>query len=167
MITRTNTRRASKQPNGLHSTGTITPSGKVSLRNIASRHGLTSKRVVINGEDPGEYAALRGDLLEEWNPATFQETQLVIEIAESSWRLQRARRVEVQLFESNMRDGLDPGAALAECFHANARQFDNLRRYTTTIELCRSRAVTALGKLRQERQKSAIGFVSQILGKCQ
>ena len=157
--------RITKKRNSLNSTSPVTPAGKASLRNNASRRGLTSKPVVINGEDPGEYAALRGDLLEEWNPATFQETQLVIEIAESSWRLQRARRVEVQLFETNMRDGADPGAALAECFHANARQFDNLRRYTTTIELCRSRAVSAFGKLQQERQKSAIGFVSQIPGK--
>ncbi len=135
--------------------------GKARMRNNALRHVLTSKHVVIDGEDPAEYQALRHELLNDWNPVTHQECQLVTEIAASLWRLQRARRVEVQLFEIDMQDGLDPDAALAESFHANAREFDKLRRYSTTIERSYYQALTELGKLQKERRKVAIGSVSQ------
>ena len=161
MTTRTTARRAANQRNSRQSTGPVTPAGKARMRNNALRHGLTSKHVVIDGEDPAEYEALRRDLLDECNPATVQEVQLVTEIAESSWRLQRARRVEVQLYDRNIPNGPDPDAALAECFHANSREFDKLRRYTTTIERSYYRALTELRKLQKERKKPAIGSVSQ------
>ncbi len=166
MTTRTTARRVANQRNSRKSTGPATPAGKAKMRNNALRHGLTSKRVVIGGEDPAEYEALRQVLLNEWDPATTRESQLATEIAESAWRLQRTRRVEVELFERGMQDGPDPGAVLADCFHANAREFDKLRRYTSTIERCYYRALTELGKLQQERKKSAIGSVSQKRPQC-
>ena len=161
MITRTSARRAANQRNSRKSTGPVTPAGKARMRNNALRHGLTSKHVVIDGEDPAEYQALRRDLLNELRPATAHEAQLVTEIAESSWRLLRARRIEILLFESNMQDGPDPDAALAASFHANNREFDKLRRYTTTIERSYYRAITELRKLQKQRKKSEIGSVSQ------
>ena len=161
MTTRNTGRRATNQRSSLKSSGPVTPAGKAKMRNNALRHGLTSKHVVIDGEDHAEYEALRQDLLEECNPATPQEAQLVIEIAQGSWRLQRARRVEVQMFEMNMQDNPDCDAALAECFHANGLEFDKLRRYTTTIERCYYRALTELSKLQNERNKSEFGSVSQ------
>ena len=145
---------------------TRTTGGKAKMGNNALRHGLTSKHAVIDEENPAEYQALREELLNDWNPATHEECQLVIEIAESSWRMRRARRLEVQLFETDMRNGPDPDAALAECFHANAREFDNLRRHTTAIERGYYRALTQLAKLQKERKKSTIGFVSQKRRQC-
>ena len=161
MTTRTTARRAANQRNSRQSTGPVTPAGKARMRNNALRHGLTSKHVVIDGEDPAEYEALHQDLLNECNPATVQEVQLVTEIAEASWRLKRARRVEVQPYDRNIQDGPDPDADLAACFHANSREFDKLRRYTTTIERSYYRALTELRKLQKERKISAIGSVSQ------
>lgn len=168
MTTRTTARRAANQRNSRQSIGPVTPAGKAMMRNNALRHGPTSKHVGptskhvdIDGEDPTEYEALRRDLLNDWNPATAHESQLVTDIAESYWRLLRDRRVEIQLFEMHMQDGPDPDAALAACFHANAREFDKLRRYTTTIERSYYRALAGLRNLQKERKKSAVGFVSQ------
>ena len=41
-----------------------------------------SKPVVIKGEDPEEFEALRHDLLDDWKPADTQEEMLVAQIAE-------------------------------------------------------------------------------------
>jgi hypothetical protein len=50
---------------------------------------------------------------------------------------------------------------MTRAFHANAKAFDNLRRYTTPIERAYHRAIAELTKLQKERKKSEIGSVSQ------
>jgi hypothetical protein len=155
---------AANHRNSQQSTGPITEAGKAKMRNNALRHGLTSKHVLIEGEDPEEYEALRQDLANDWNPADTQEAHLVTQIAEGIWRLMRARRVETRTYEAFLEatnNSEDPDARVADCFHSNAKQFDNLRRYETTIERSYYRAITELRKLQKERRKSEIESVSQ------
>jgi hypothetical protein len=152
------------QVNSRKSTGPVTEAGKARMRNNALRHGLTSRHVVIEGEDPEAYEALRQELINDWKPADAQEEMLATQIAEGAWRLMRARRVETQIFENYMGEagaGNDPASRIAECFHANWKEFDDLRRYQTTIERAYYRALTELRKLQNERRKSAVGSVSQ------
>jgi hypothetical protein len=155
---------AANQRNSQQSTGPVTEAGKAKMRNNPLRHGLTSKHVVIEGEDPEEYEALRHDLTNDWKPADTQEGHLVTQLAEGIWRLMRARRVETRTYEAFIQStntSEDPDARVADCFHSNAKQFDNLRRYETTIERSYYRAMTELRKLQKERRKSELGSVSQ------
>ena len=122
------------------------------------RHGLASHQVVIPGEDPDEFADLRASLLDDYAPDGSAETSLVEQIAEHEWRLRRARRVESETWANALAVPASAGDSdpnLAQAFHAQAKQFDNLRRYETAIERAYQRAIDKLLKLKAERRKQA------------
>jgi hypothetical protein len=164
--------------NSVLSTGPRTEEGKRTSSANSIKHGLTSKQIVLPGEDPAAYDDLCSSLESEWKPATAQESVLVNQIAQHAWRLERARRVETASFNRFMPalEGsprhvggklqvvpVDPDEALASAFHANAKAFDNLRRYEAAIERSYYKAIAELRKLQSSRQKEEKenGFVSQ------
>ncbi|HYI96311.1 MAG TPA: hypothetical protein VEX68_22400, partial [Bryobacteraceae bacterium] len=49
--------------NSLHSTGPVTAAGKMASSQNAMRHGLTSKQIVLPGEDAEQYDELREGIL--------------------------------------------------------------------------------------------------------
>jgi hypothetical protein len=169
------------QANSRQSIGPSTAEGKRTASSNSMKHGLTSKQVVIPGEDPAEFEDLRTGLHTDWKPANTQESVLVDQIAQHAWRLNRARRLETASFDRFMpnlagatrtgRNGrteivpVDPEEALATAFHTNTQAFENLRRYEAAIERSYYKAITELRKLQQERRAQApaepIGFVSQ------
>src|SRR5205807_1250032 len=99
-MTTTAAQRAANQMNSQQSTGPVTEAGKAKMRNNALRHGLTSKHVLIAGEDPEEYGSLSEDLLSAWKPANTQEELLITQIVDAAWRLMRARRKETRTYEN-------------------------------------------------------------------
>ncbi len=168
--------------NSRNSTGPTTESGKQTAAANSLKHGLTSKRIIIPGEDPAAFDQLRAEMHADWKPATYQEATLVDQISEQAWRLERARRVETASFNAFMPNlqatpksvqggriqmlPTDPDEAMAAAFHANAKAFDNLRRYETAIERSYYKAIAELRKIQterreQQRQAQSIGSVSQ------
>jgi hypothetical protein len=87
--------------NSLHSTGPVTAAGKAVSAQNARSHGLTSKQIVLPGEDPEEYDAVRASLIRDYAPANETERTLVEEIAAGSWRLARARRHETAILKNS------------------------------------------------------------------
>ena len=172
------------QANALKSTGPITPEGKAQVRNSALRHGLTSRHLVLPGENIADFENLLEQHLAQYAPATETERNLVTEIAEHAWRLIRARRVEtctLDLYMARVGESVEgnPEVALAVAFHQFGRELDRLRRYETTIVRAHARAIAELRSLIQMRQAvapkaaapleahavSAIGSVSQTSAK--
>jgi hypothetical protein len=154
-------RLISNRANSKQSTGPRTEPGKDRAKYNATLHGLTGKQVVIYGEDPAQFEALRSDLLDAYQPANAAESTLVEEIAQNFWRLQRARRIETETFNINS-GGADPVIT----FGCAADRFDQLRRYMTTIERAYHRAIAQLEKTQALRRKQPlepgpVGFVSQ------
>jgi hypothetical protein len=125
-------------------------------RNNALRHGLTSARVVIKGESQEEFDALFAGLHAAHKPADLAEEALVQQIAANYWRLLRARRIEVGMYDSVLCEAADETAA----FLANEKQFDNIRRYATSIENAYHRAIEQLRKLQRDRKQEQ-SLVSQ------
>ncbi len=128
--------------NAALSTGPVTSAGIENCKYNATKHGLTGKQIVIKGEDPAAYDALRSSLIAELKPAGEHEAMLVEEIAQNWWRLERARRTE-----SQMLDRLDLAASMTD------RAFLNLQRYMSRIERCHTRARTDLAKLQALRKR--------------
>src|SRR5262245_58796594 len=89
-----NWRVVTNRANAQHSTGPKTPEGRAASSRNATKHSLTSKQIVIPGEDPAEYDAHRADLVDAFKPANAVESELVDELAANSWRLKRAHRIE-------------------------------------------------------------------------
>ncbi|MFC2014316.1 hypothetical protein ACFLU8_05585 [Chloroflexota bacterium] len=74
--------------------GARTDEGKASVRLNAVTHGLTSKEVLLRGEDGETLDTLRHHLMSELQPQGELETMLADLIVSDTWRLSRAIRME-------------------------------------------------------------------------
>jgi hypothetical protein len=90
-------RRAVNRANSQHSTGPRTPAGKQRSSLNALRHGLTAASAVLPSEDPAAYDDHRRRFFDEYQPATPTESQLVQELADTSWRLNRIPLLEAEV----------------------------------------------------------------------
>ena len=90
-------RVAANRANAQHSTGPRTESGKQRSSLNSIKHGLTAATVVLPSEDPDQYEAHRRQFFDEYQPATATETQLVQELVDTSWRLNRIPLLETNL----------------------------------------------------------------------
>ena len=133
--------------NAQQSTGPKTPAGIENSKHNATRHGLTGKHLVIKGEDPAEFDALRHALIEQHSPASELEAMLVEEIAQNWWRLQRAKKAESQVIDlyGLLECNVDPDARKA---------FQTIGRYLTGIERAWRRASIELAALQKARLDS-------------
>ena len=82
---------AANRANAQHSTGPATPEGKAASARNAVRHGFRSTTVVLPHEDPAEYDALLACLAANVRPQSLNGERCVREMADSEWRLRRAR----------------------------------------------------------------------------
>jgi hypothetical protein len=94
-------RAATNRANSQHSTGPRTEQGKQRSSLNALRHGLTAQTAVLPNEDPATYQRHIQQFLDEYQPATATETQLVHEIANTAWRLNRIPLLEAELLSQN------------------------------------------------------------------
>jgi hypothetical protein len=92
-------RAAINRANSAHSTGPRTESGKQRSSLNALSHGLTARTAVLPTEDSDTYQRHIQQFLDEYGPAT--ETQLVHEIANTAWRLNRIPFLEAELFSQD------------------------------------------------------------------
>lgn len=144
--------------NAQKSTGPRTVEGKEKSKQNTVRHGLTGKMLIAPGENAADYDSLLEGMMASYSPANAAESALVEEVAQCFWRLQRARRIESELFNC-LTGGADPVIT----FTGHDSKFDNIRRYMTSIERSYHRAMEALAAMQKERRKNdpPDGFVSQ------
>jgi hypothetical protein len=87
-------RTAINRANAQHSTGPRSNAGKQRSALNALTHGLTARTAVLPSEDPAAFEQHHRQFLDEYRPATPTETQLVHELADTSWRLNRIPLLE-------------------------------------------------------------------------
>jgi len=143
--------------NGAKSKGPKTPEGKERASRNALKHGLRAEKLmVVKGESPEAFAAFEAALVADLAPAGALQTLLAGRIARAAWRLERAERIEAELFARQMDgpfgDG-DLGLALIRDGNG-ARAFDTLLRYRGAAQAEFSRALRLLKALQSERAAS-------------
>ena len=89
---------AANRANAQRSTGPNTPQGKARARYNGVRHGLTGRVIVLPTEDLAAYRKFFEELVESFHPETPFERQLAQTIADTQWRLNRARSIEDGMF---------------------------------------------------------------------
>jgi hypothetical protein len=94
-------RATTNRANSLRSTGPRTEPGKQRSSLNALRHGLTARTAVLPTEDSEAYQRHIQQFLVEYAPATPTETQLVHEIANTAWRLNRIPCLEAELLSQD------------------------------------------------------------------
>jgi hypothetical protein len=110
--------------NAQRSTGPSTESGRATSAANALKHGLAAEKYLLRDEDKAEFDALHEALRVTWQPATPYEEILVLRIAMSHWRLDRALRAEAGMFDFS---------SLADIFVAQPEGIKTLNSYETAI----------------------------------
>lgn len=91
--------------NALKSTGPSTELGKSFSSVNATKHGLRSRQVVIEGESQREFDDFRLMIIEHYAPADPIEASLVDRVTVCLWRLRRTETIEAQIFD-NLREDM-------------------------------------------------------------
>jgi hypothetical protein len=146
-------RAEASRRNGAKSKGPVTPEGKARASRNALKHGLCAEHhVVVEGECPKTFAAFEAALIGDLAPVGALQMLLAGRIARAAWRLERAERIEGELFarqmDSPFGDG-DLGRALIRDGNG-ARAFDMLLRYRAAAQAEFSRALRLLKALQAE-----------------
>ena len=106
-------RAAASRRNGAKSRGPKTPAGKARSAQNALKHGMRALRyVVLPDEDGVAFQALEAALMDELAPVGTLQVVLVRRVAMAAWRLARADRMEVELFEERRWEDGGVGMAL-------------------------------------------------------
>jgi hypothetical protein len=134
-------RAATNRANSLHSTGPRTEPGKQRSSQNALRHGLTARTAVLPTEDPETYQRHIQQFVDEYKPITPTETQLVHEIANTAWRLNRIPLLEAELLSQ------DPNP------QSQIRQLATLGLHGSRLSRQFQKAVEQLRDIQEERRR--------------
>jgi hypothetical protein len=75
--------------NARRSTGPKTADGKARSRRNSWKHGLTAEVIVLRDEEADDFSELREALMEQYDPQSAMECELVERMAGILWRLRR------------------------------------------------------------------------------
>ena len=95
------------QSNAKKSTGPKTEAGKRRSRTNARKHGLTAEVLVTRDEDGDKFSELREALMEEHDPQTTMECDLVERIASIVWRLRRVPTFEAGVVDFRLEQAME------------------------------------------------------------
>src|SRR5579862_439171 len=118
--------------NAQRSTGPKTGEGKTRSSRNNLRHGLTGQINILPTEDREAHDGFCAELSDSLNPETPMERQLALSVAEDSWRLNRARAIENNMFalgHEGERRELQIALADARTFESQAAAFNLLSIY--------------------------------------
>jgi hypothetical protein len=90
-------RAAINRSNSQFSTGPRTRAGKLRSSLNALTHGLTGRTVLLPSEDPAAHQLHTQGFLDEYKPQGPTEKQLVQELTDTSWRLNRVPSLEADV----------------------------------------------------------------------
>ena len=156
----TQKRIAASRQNGAKSRGPVTDLGKERSSRNALRHGLLSRTVVLDDEDPKQFKALLDQHVAKFQPNGDIEHQTVEEMAVCQWKLRRLNIIETTLLDDYSSDhGYtdDAELSIAEAFQARQRTLANLERYSARLTRQYYRAFRHLQELRQPDGSGSFG----------
>jgi hypothetical protein len=154
------TRAEIARANGAKSKGPITPEGKAISSRNGLRHGIASRHVVLPDESVDSYLALHRSYVEQFEPQTKVELDLVSIMSTAQWRMRRLLSIETHYLahETDTRrdiirrfvDNPDPHKSLAWTFNSvsGGTALPLLTRYESSLQRTFERALKQLQLLR-------------------
>jgi hypothetical protein len=139
------------QLNALKSKGPVTPEGKQAVRFNALKTGIHATQVIITGESPEEFEAFAQAFRDTWHPADLVESAFVDRLIHNSWRLDRLRLAEAQIWDRAVAAG---AADFGEAFERTEKLLGRLQRQLASIERSISQATRDLERLQAARAKA-------------
>src|SRR3979409_2453046 len=103
--------------------GPRTTEGKAICAQNSRRHGLTSKKIVLNSEEEALFTEMLDEYLALFQPANVEENDLIREIGSVKWRQERWWDIESAMLDLSAQDAepaidevfseIDPQARIA------------------------------------------------------
>lgn len=125
----------------------------------ALKHALTGQRFFLTeGEDAGEFEALKEAYFAMLKPANAGEAQMVTTIVEETWRCQRARALDCAIWQrAVLRGDGDPSENPVE------ERLANLARYQRSLTISLDKAIKRFKMMRElselsERAERSVGI---------
>ncbi len=147
-------RAEASRNNGRKSKGPVTASGKARASRNALKHGLRAKTtILLEGEDKTAFETLDQGLKMDLRPEGPLETLLASRLAIAAWRMDRADRIEAELFSAT---GAGRTATLGEKITRDRhgpQTIDCLIRYRGTTQAEFWRALAALRGIQNQRNE--------------
>ncbi len=149
---RTTDRAAINRENAQLSTGPRTAPGKRRSSLNAISHGLTAALPVLPLEDSAAYEAHCRGFRDEYQPATATETQLVQELADTAWRLNRIPKLEAGLLDRAANPSTDREEISFDVIDAH-RTLATLGLHGSRLSRQFQKTLTMLRELQAERRQ--------------
>ena len=143
--------------NSLKSCGPKSPETKAKVSQNRRTHGLCGKFNVLACENQQQFDELVAALTEAEQPANASELELVVKMAEHSWRARRALRLQDACFEMEEITPLDQQTG-QRGLSINPLNLETAMRYHTLHDRAYRRAAQELMDRRKQRQLAEIGF---------
>jgi hypothetical protein len=148
-----NARAEASRRNGAKSRGPKSAEGKARSAQNALKLGLCAlKYVVLPDESAAEFHALKEALMDELAPEGALQTVLARRVAVAAWRLARADRMEVELFEERRWEEAGVGMALIRDGNGT-KSFETLMRYRSAAMAEFMRSLRTLKALQAEQAR--------------
>jgi len=139
--------------NAKKSTGPRTPSGKAIASMNAVKHGLSSRKPLIPGEDEAEFAQFTSDWVNELRPFGPRERLAAEQAIMAAWRLRRVPQLEAGLLaaeihvDSNRMKPVHPFAMGSSAY----QELSRIDRHQAALERTLDRSIKELERLQAER----------------
>jgi hypothetical protein len=153
-------RLAANRANAQRSTGPRTEEGKAASSRNAVKTGLTGRTILLPAEDAASYEAHVERYRQEFQPVSARETQLVQNLADTQWRLDRIPSLENGIFAlGRLRYAeLFPDKEAMHLLDAHilmheAKHFQNLHRQESRLRRQYRQDAQELKELQAKRQK--------------
>ena len=153
---------AANRANAQKSTGPDTPEAKGNSRLNAIRAGLTGQITTMSDSDRHAFEKLTAELIPDLEPKTVMEIELAHAIAWDTWRLDRLRATETNMYALGAQDLSDDveflhpevHAALSDAltFSKQAKQFDLMSLYEQRMNRSIHKNLTALQAMQATRK---------------
>lgn len=146
--------------NAIRSTGPRTEEGKARSARNALKHGLTSKDLIVRDDEKEIFEQFQQDLRDQLTPQGPVEMFTFNQLVRAGWNMQRAQRLETDLFVNGLDPLLDePAAKTLDRIHRHAAQAE--RSYYRHLKELRTLQTTRV--LREVKMTEQDQQVSPIL----
>ncbi len=140
-------RAAANAANAQLSTGPKTDAGKARSSRNALKHGLTSRDLIVREDEQEDFETLKQELLDQLAPQGAIEMFTFNHLLHAAWNMERARRLEADLFINGLDPLLDESAA---------KTLDRIHRYAAQSERSYYRHLKELRILQTNRALRSI-----------
>lgn len=140
------------QENAQLSTGPKSSEGKTLVSGNAIKHGLFSKKLLLEDESREEFEEIKNEFYEKFKPQGLLEVLFLERALSAVWRLTRITKIEALIIADTDNPPFKKGKISDSFGGYYGKQLDLMSRYEITLEKILFRSLTELRSLQYNRQ---------------